>query len=113
MLKNLRLLHANSTLGDSHQTAQLPQTETMKKRGLSIANVLPPSKEKHGLLSPRRAFVVQFRESGDGADLFAGRVEHVVTGHTAHFHSMRELTRFMRRILETNAATPEVAGGGK
>ena len=81
---------------------------------MSIADVLPPAREKRGQLSPRRAFVVQFREGADRApDLFAGRVEHIVTGSTAHFHSTRELTRFMRQMLKANAASPGIAGGGR
>ena len=53
-------------------------------------------------LSPQCAFVVQFREAtGDARDRFAGRVEHMVSGHAAHFRSPAQLTRFMRRVLGT------------
>jgi len=59
-------------------------------------------------LSPRRAFVVQFRErTGDAQDRFEGRVEHMVSGHAAHFRSPAQLTRFMRRVLNAGFAFKE------
>lgn len=53
-------------------------------------------------LSPYRSFVVQFvtvsvlAENG-----CAGRVEHVVSGESAHFASATELLAFMARLLAT------------
>ena len=45
---------------------------------------------------PEGAFVLQFAAS---ADLFAGRVEHVVTGQAARFASAEELSTFVRDVL--------------
>jgi len=51
-------------------------------------------------LSPQRAFLVQFR-MGAGQDSvhFVGRVEHVVSGDTARFHTAEELLAFIKQIL--------------
>jgi hypothetical protein len=47
-----------------------------------------------------RAFVVQFRIQPAGASSpYDGRVEHVVLGQVAHFHSLAELLAFMTRVL--------------
>jgi hypothetical protein len=54
---------------------------------------------EESLLSPRRAFVVQFRtETEVTQERFAGRVEHIVSGHAAHFHSPEELWAFFTNI---------------
>jgi hypothetical protein len=67
------------------QTFQVPSTSTS-------APTAP--------LSPACAFVVQFRERATGAgEQFAGRVEHMVTGHAARFESSGELLAFFVRIL--------------
>ena len=73
----------------------------MEKRAVSISEVPSPAERvEEAPLSPRRAFVVQFRERTDDArERFAGRVEHVVSGRAAHFRSPEQLTRFMRRVL--------------
>ena len=46
-------------------------------------------------LVPERAFVVQFHTQGR----FAGRVEHVVSGHATRFRSAAELLAFVRAVL--------------
>jgi hypothetical protein len=47
-----------------------------------------------------RAFVVQFRAQPTGASsAYDGRVEHVVSGQVARFHSLEELLAFMTRVL--------------
>ncbi len=54
------------------------------------------------LLSPRRAFVVQFREETEGAPVrFAGRVEHLVSGRARPFYSPQGLLAFLRQMLNT------------
>jgi hypothetical protein len=53
-----------------------------------------------------RAFVVQFAAGTDvtrGAPF--GRVEHVLSGHAAHFHSLDELLDFIARVLTETATT--------
>jgi hypothetical protein len=55
---------------------------------------------EESLLSPWRAFVVQFRtETEGGQGHFAGRVEHIVSGRAARFHSPEELWAFFTQIL--------------
>jgi len=51
-------------------------------------------------LPANRAFVVQLHaeaqvEHGE----FQGRVEHIVSGQSAHFSSMKALKAFMQRVL--------------
>ena len=54
----------------------------------------PPS------LPSNRVFVVQFRLQLPGAPShYDGRVEHLVSGHVARFHSLEELLAFMIRVL--------------
>ena len=56
-------------------------------------------------LSPRHAFVVQFRaDAANRRGRFAGRVEHMVSGNAARFSSEEQLTRFMRRVLRVVGA---------
>jgi hypothetical protein len=50
-------------------------------------------------LSPHWAFVVQFRAVPGGPTYAAGRVEHLVSGRTAHFQSLKELTTYLEREL--------------
>ncbi len=51
-------------------------------------------------LSVHWAFVVHFRLSTNIArGQVAGRVEHVVSGQSTHFASLKELLAFMGRVL--------------
>ena len=51
-------------------------------------------------LSPQRAFVVQFRVGTDTEpETFTGRVEHMISGRSAHFSAAKELLAFLRRVL--------------
>jgi hypothetical protein len=60
---------------------------------------LPPEEAP---LAPQGAFVVQFRAGAGGEQaLFAGRVEHMVSGQAVRFHSLEELVGFIRRVLST------------
>lgn len=66
-----------------------------------------PRSQDEPPLSPGQAFVVQFREGvGREPQYFAGRVEHVVTGEAARFHSKEELTTFMARVLAHAGVEP-------
>jgi hypothetical protein len=59
-----------------------------------------PESLEESPLSPRRAFVVQFwAGAGTARERFAGRVEHIVSGHATHFHSPEDLWAFFTRIL--------------
>jgi hypothetical protein len=51
-------------------------------------------------LPTNRAFVVQFRaQPPEGSLTYNGRVEHLVSGQEARFHSLEELLAFMIRVL--------------
>jgi hypothetical protein len=51
-------------------------------------------------LPTNRVFVVQFRAQPTGASpSYDGRVEHLVSGQVARFHSLEELLAFMLRML--------------
>jgi hypothetical protein len=51
-------------------------------------------------LPANRAFVVQFRAPlSNGSLTYDGRVEHLVSGQEARFHSLKELLAFMIRVL--------------
>jgi hypothetical protein len=66
-----------------------------------------PGTRGESLLSPRRAFVVQFREElGTVPGRFTGRVEHIVSGHATRFHSPEELLTFFAQVLNTIRAKP-------
>lgn len=57
-------------------------------------------------LSPQWAFVVQFRALPAGQHgCEAGRVEHLVSGRTAHFQSLEELTAYFTRTLNEGNPT--------
>ena len=54
------------------------------------------------LLSPQRAFVLQFYSQTDVAQRhFVGRVEHVLSGQTARFDSLDTLVAFLGQVLTT------------
>ena len=57
-----------------------------------------------------RVFVVQFGRRPSGmATGYDGRVEHLVSGQVARFHSLEELLAFMTRVLaevEQQTGTP-------
>ena len=51
-------------------------------------------------LLTNRVFVVQFRTQPTGApSRYDGRVEHLVSGQVARFHSLEELQAFMIQVL--------------
>ena len=51
-------------------------------------------------LPSNRVFVVQFRTQPPGAVAgYDGRVEHLVSGQVARFHSLEELLAFITRVL--------------
>lgn len=79
----------------------------MKTRARRQPLLTPVALEVEPPLSPQRAFVVQFREGGDGeAACFSGRVEHMVSGRAARFHSPEELLTFFAQVLSATRAKP-------
>jgi hypothetical protein len=62
---------------------------------------MPDPRDTPGLLSVARAFVVQFDSHTDVArGQLAGRIEHVVSGQAALFHSLETLLAFVAQILQ-------------
>ena len=61
------------------------------------------------LLPTKRAFVVQlYAASKIEKGQFKGRVEHIVSGRSTHFTSMKALKAFMRHVLtEEQSDEPE------
>jgi len=60
---------------------------------MSTARNQPP-------LPTQRAFVVQLHaESKIAKGQIKGRVEHIVSGQSTHFSSMKALKAFMQRVL--------------
>ncbi len=57
------------------------------------------------ILPDDAAFVVHFR-MGRPRRRFAGRVEHLATGASAHFRSLRELLGFFDRLLQASRTIP-------
>jgi hypothetical protein len=61
-------------------------------------------------LPNNRAFVGQFRALPTGAaPCHEGRVEHLVSGQVARFHSLEELLAFMRRMLDEVQAQADMS----
>ena len=78
--------------------------KTRARQRQCMAAVTP---EAERLLSPARAFVVQFREeTGATPRRFTGRVEHMTSGHAARFHSPKELLAFFAQVLSTTREKP-------
>jgi hypothetical protein len=58
-------------------------------------------------LPTQRAFVVQFSAQTNVAlGQFAGRVEHVVSGHARHFQTLEELVGCLVQMLVTLGTLP-------
>jgi len=69
---------------------------------------VPQDKTEQAPLSVHWAFVVHFRVNSDVTQgRLAGRVEHVVSGQSAHFASLEELLAFIARVLVTGRAPPQ------
>jgi hypothetical protein len=63
---------------------------------------MSPREEQKSTLSAQRAFVVHLgRPAGRGRRRFGGRVEHLSSGKSTHFTSVRGLLAFFETVLET------------
>lgn len=61
---------------------------------------IPPDPAVDRPLPVERAFVVQLHATAVAAHgQLTGRVEHVLSGQAAHFHTLDELLAFMARVL--------------
>jgi hypothetical protein len=68
---------------------------------------MTPSAEVVRPLPVQRAFVVQFSaQTNVELDQFAGRVEHVVSGHARRFHTLEDLLRCLVQMLVTLGTSP-------
>ena len=68
----------------------------------------PPSLATNKPLPVQRAFVVQLYATAAVAQgQLAGRVEHVLSGQSTHFHTLEELQAFMARVLAALDTAPE------
>ena len=72
------------------------------------------------MLIASRAFVVQIDTASSlSTDSFTGRVDHIVSGETAHFTQLEDLLAFMKSMLDAdsaadqNSATQSLASLGK
>lgn len=64
-------------------------------------------RQEESLLSPVRAFVVQFREEPEATlPCFRGRVEHMTSGRATRFHSPKDLLAFFAQVLTAIHAKP-------
>lgn len=69
---------------------------------------MPQERAEQAPLSVHCAFVGHFRVNSDVTQgRLAGRVEHVVSGQSAHFASLEELLAFIARVLATGRAPPQ------
>jgi hypothetical protein len=62
-----------------------------------------PETPEGASLSPDRAFVVHFYAAAAGAQIEAGRAEHVRSGQTTHFGSWEELAVFVATVVGASA----------
>jgi hypothetical protein len=73
---------------------------------------MPHPSDSPGHLSVSRAFVVQFDTDTDPArGRLAGRVEHVVSGQAAPFHSLEALLAFVAQLLSCECDRPGESPG--
>jgi hypothetical protein len=72
--------------------------DTLKKSSQKRL-ILPSSGASDVPLSPQWAFLIQFRAVPGGPAYVAGRVEHLKSGRTSYFQSLKELTRYFDKEL--------------
>ncbi len=65
---------------------------------------MAPDLQHGSALSVQRAFVVHFSAGrGPGRRRFSGRVEHLCSGESAHFSSLKGLLAFFAAVLDVSA----------
>jgi hypothetical protein len=65
----------------------------------TVTDTIRQSTPETASLSPDRAFVVHFYAAPAGAEIEAGRAEHVRSGLTTHFRSWEELATFVAETV--------------
>lgn len=84
------------------------QAKRVRLKGVPVSQ----DAEEQAPLSVHWAFLVHFRINSEVArGRLAGRVEHVVSGQSAHFASLEELLAFIARVLATVRAPPRRSRG--
>src|ERR1044071_9649038 len=78
-------------------------TETLQKRDQSVmtwSQSCGYSQATMNGLQHTSAFVIQFRAGvADGSDELSGRIEHVASGRTETFQSIREVPAVLQRMV--------------
>ena len=64
---------------------------------------MAPRGERGSTLSAQRAFVVHLSMTGRRRRRFSGRVEHLSSGQTVHFSSLKGLVAFLTAVLDSSA----------
>lgn len=57
-------------------------------------------------LPTNRAFVLQFGRDGDNGNRYAGRIEHIESGHVEYFYSTEEMCAKLKTILSQKKLDP-------
>jgi hypothetical protein len=77
--------------------------ETQPMSNATATDLARPATSEPAALSPDRAFVVHFYAALAGAQIEAGRAEHVRSGQTTHFGSWEELAQFVASVVGASA----------
>ncbi len=77
-----------------------PGNGPLKRRRPQVLGGGVRLKEHDAFITP--AFVIQLDSDSDPPSRAIGRVKHVVSGESAHFHSLAELCAFLARYREHN-----------
>jgi hypothetical protein len=70
---------------------------------------MTPQAQHASTLSVHRAFVVHFGTGGGSRRRFSGRVEHLSSGESTHFRSLRELLAFISHHVERSSDRVETS----
>jgi hypothetical protein len=72
---------------------------------------MTPQEQHASTLSVHRAFVVHFGTGGGKRRRFSGRVEHLSSGDTMHFRSLKGLLAFVAQHIDGGSGRSETHGG--
>lgn len=98
-------MNATSMGGQPKIGSEPAATSPVPKAGAAAA---PANDSSQPLFPPQRAFVVQLSREADTAHgQYAGRVEHVVSGHSARFTDSKELLELIAAQLDKVAGAAD------
>jgi hypothetical protein len=72
---------------------------------------MTPQEQHASTLSVHRAFVVHFGAGGGTRRRFSGRVEHLSSGESTHFRSLKGLLAFISQHVDRTSGQFETEGG--